>query len=307
LAAIRKDNAEIAALYLNTPLRGEDAQNLAREVAVVIDRRLPARLNEISEKPEGAVPDPLRPDEDLVGTVTTSRGDLDIVVERIDRGKLGKVWLFSRKTLDSIPEAFDEISTPPVEALLPQFLVKTRLGSIPLFHWLAIFVGVPLLYFVTGLLNRFLIFVAGLRHVRQIIRLEESSGFPSAHSATAGCDHDPLDPIQIWTFVLGTAILVHIGVNHGHCCHGVVAHFAERLGRASRCAAVQEQWICFGSASCSQIHRRHFVVRWCPVYAAPFRCEPDGRNGRPWCRRYRSCLGCPEDPRKCNRRYFSDR
>ena len=154
LGVARKGNAQIAALYLSTSLRGEDAETLARQLAVVLDRRLPARLTQISDKPEGSQSDPLRPDEDLVGTINTATGDLDILVERVDRGKAGKVWLFSRKTLKSIPDVFQELNTPAVEQLLPGFLVKTRLGSIPLFEWLAVFVGMPLLYLLTGWLSR---------------------------------------------------------------------------------------------------------------------------------------------------------
>ncbi|MGD0470256.1 MAG: hypothetical protein ABSA54_17890, partial [Terriglobales bacterium] len=72
LSTVRRGNLEIAALYLNTPLRGKDAQVLAQELAVVLDRRLPARLNEVSDEPEGSMPDPLNPDEDLIGTISTS-------------------------------------------------------------------------------------------------------------------------------------------------------------------------------------------------------------------------------------------
>ena len=161
LSAARKGNAEIAALYLNTPLRGAGAQALAQQLAAVLDRRLPARLNELSDQPEGSLPDPLRPDEDLVGTISTSRGDLDILLERVDRGRLGKVWLFSPKTLDAIPDVFQELSSPPVEKVLPEFLVKTRLASFPLFEWLAVFLGMPFLYLLTGVLNRLLGLGAG--------------------------------------------------------------------------------------------------------------------------------------------------
>jgi MscS family membrane protein len=156
LRAAHKSNAEIAVLYLNTPLRGADAQALAQQLAVVLDRRLPARLNLLSDEPEGSLPDPLRPDEDLVGTIETSKGDLEILLERVDRGKLGKAWLFSRKTLDAIPGVFQELSTPPVEKVLPEFLVKTRLASVPLFEWVAVFLGMPFLYLLTGVLNRLL-------------------------------------------------------------------------------------------------------------------------------------------------------
>jgi MscS family membrane protein len=167
LSAARKGNAEIAALYLNTSLRGADAAALARQLAAVLDRRLPARLNEISDKPEGSRPNPLKPDEDLVGIIETATGDLDILVERVDRGKAGKVWLFSRQTLASIPDVYQELSPPVFERILPQFMITTRVAQIPIFQWLALFVGMPLLYFLAGVLNRIIGLVAGAlrRHV----------------------------------------------------------------------------------------------------------------------------------------------
>ncbi len=161
ISASRKGNAEIAALYLNTPLRGGDAVVLSRQLATVLDRRLPARLNLISDVPEGSIPDPLRPDEDVIGTIVTAEGSLDIVVERVDRGKAGKVWLFSRKTLAAIPGVFEEVSTSPLEDLLPEFLVRTTVAAIPLFEWLAVFIGLPVLYIFTGLLNKLIGWSAG--------------------------------------------------------------------------------------------------------------------------------------------------
>jgi len=176
LSAARKGNAQIAALYLNTPLRGAHAEALARQLAVVLDRRLPARLNELSDKPEGSLPDLLSANEDLVGTISTANGDLDILLERVDRGNAGQVWLFSRKTLDSIPDVFQELSTPPVEKLLPEFLVNTRLATIPLFEWVAVLVGMPLLYLLTGLLSRL---VGTLRrHLRRDVNLHDPRILP---------------------------------------------------------------------------------------------------------------------------------
>jgi MscS family membrane protein len=173
LAAARKGNAQIAALYLNTPLRGANAEVLARQLAVVLDRGLPARLTQLSDKPEGSLPDQLNPDEDIVGTISTASGDVDILVERVDRGKAGRVWLFSQKTLDSIPRVFQELNTPAVESFLPKFLVDTRVATIPLFHWLAVFVGLPFLYFLTGLLGRLISSGTGvlLRHLRRDAKL----------------------------------------------------------------------------------------------------------------------------------------
>jgi MscS family membrane protein len=175
LSAARKGNAGLAALYLDTPLRGADAEALASQLAAVINNRLPPRLNEISDEPEGSQRDPLKPDEDLVGVIQTANGNLDILVERVDRGKAGKVWLFSRKTLASIPDAFQELNKSPLERFLPDFMITTQVAEIPLFEWVAIFVGMPLVYLLTGVLNRILSLAAGI--VRR--RLSRNAALPN--------------------------------------------------------------------------------------------------------------------------------
>ena len=172
LSAARKGNTGLAALYLDTPLRGADAEALASELAAVINRRLPARLNEISDEPEGSQRDPLKPDEDLVGVIQTANGNLDILVERVDRGKAGKVWLFSRKTLASIPAAFQELDAPPLGRFLPGFMITTLVAEIPLFEWVAFFVGMPLLYLLTGVLDRLLSLAVGI--MRRQLRRNDS-------------------------------------------------------------------------------------------------------------------------------------
>ena len=100
LTANRKGDSELAAQYLNTRLRGKAAANLAQQLFVVLDRRLPARLNEISDHPEGSQADPLKPDQELVGTIVSDDRSVEIFVERVDRGKSGPKWLFSSETLD---------------------------------------------------------------------------------------------------------------------------------------------------------------------------------------------------------------
>jgi len=161
LAEARKGQYQAAAEYLNTRLNGKAAAVLAYKLSVVLDRRLPARLNQLSDKSEGSLSDSLSPDNDLVGIVSTGGGSLPILLERIDRGKSGLVWLFSSKTLESIPEVFEEIDVVSVEDVLPGFLVTTRIFGIPLFEWAAFFLGLPLLYVVTALLNRLFSLLVG--------------------------------------------------------------------------------------------------------------------------------------------------
>ena len=161
LKASSQNEIGIAVLYLDTSERGTDATALARQLAAVLNRYLPARLNEISDKPEGSVQDPRRPDEELIGTVSTPNGDLDIVVERINAGKAGQIWLFSRRTLAGLAAHSRESSIHTPETHLPEVLVTTRLFNVPLFEWLAVFVGLPFVYFLTGLLNRLLSWAFG--------------------------------------------------------------------------------------------------------------------------------------------------
>jgi MscS family membrane protein len=150
MRAARDGNGEVAALYLNTPARGAVAQDLARQLYVVLDRRLPARLNEVSDKPDGSQPNPLKPDQDLIGTITSASGPLDVFVERVNRGSAGRLWLFSRETLEAIPDVYSEINLVRVDHRLPGLLTKARIGGVRLFDWVAMVVLLPILYRILG-------------------------------------------------------------------------------------------------------------------------------------------------------------
>ena len=89
LVAARTGQDEIAVQYLDTRLRGKAALTLAQQLFTVLDRRLPPRLAHLSEKPEGSLADPLKSNEERVGTISSDNGNVDIVLERVDRGKSG--------------------------------------------------------------------------------------------------------------------------------------------------------------------------------------------------------------------------
>jgi MscS family membrane protein len=156
LAAARRGDDQLAAQYLNTSLPVNDIPVLAHELFIVLDRSLPATLNELSDNPEGSHSDPLNPDQERVGTIDTDKGHVDILVERVDRGKSGFLWLFSDKTLDAIPDLYEQVNRAPIDHIVPEFLLNTRFAGIPLFEWFFVLVGLPLLYFLTVLLSRLL-------------------------------------------------------------------------------------------------------------------------------------------------------
>ena len=92
LTAARKGNMEVASQFLNTRLRGAAAERLAQQLSTVLDRRLPPRLQGLSDSPEGS-PSDLRVDQDLVGTISSDQGDVEILVERVAGGKTAPLCL----------------------------------------------------------------------------------------------------------------------------------------------------------------------------------------------------------------------
>ena len=153
----RDGRTEITPLYLNTGLRDRAAVDLAHKLYVVLDRRLPARLTELSDRPEGSLSNPLQPNRDSIGHITTVNGPLEIVVERVNRGTLGPVWLFAGETLDAVPDVYGELDRLSIDAWLPTFLTQRRIGNIRLLAWISLFVLVPLLYRLAGVIGQFVV------------------------------------------------------------------------------------------------------------------------------------------------------
>jgi MscS family membrane protein len=160
LKAARKGDYDAATEYLNTKRRGEAATDLARELFVIIDRRLPARLNQLSDRPEGSLAFPAKPDQDLVGTISSNSGSINLFLERVDREDR-RIWLFSALTLNSVPDLYAEMEIKSSGSMFPEFLTRIRIAHISLVHWIAVLVGLPLFYLVTVLLNRLLSPLAG--------------------------------------------------------------------------------------------------------------------------------------------------
>jgi MscS family membrane protein len=118
-----------AAEYLDVKLPTVRAQRLTQELKVVLDRGLNVNLNLLSAKPEGDPAASPKPDRQLIGTVGTETGGLDILLDRVQRGKSPPVWLFSSETLKRVPEVYAEIGPPWLESYLPTLLVEKRVAT----------------------------------------------------------------------------------------------------------------------------------------------------------------------------------
>jgi MscS family membrane protein len=146
MRAARQGNDDVAYLYLDTPQQGQAARDLARQLYIVLDRRLPARLTELSDQPEGSRTNPLRPELDVIGTIVTDNGQLEIVVEHMHRGTEPPYWVFSRQTLDAIPDVYREIDLIPADRYLPGFIARPRVGGVRVLTLVVLALLLPLLY-----------------------------------------------------------------------------------------------------------------------------------------------------------------
>ena len=156
LAAARKGDNELARYYLDTRLAGRAAADLAHQLFIVLDTRLPPRLTQISDDPEGSRANPLAPDEERIGAFDGPDGQIVIALERVRRQPSGPIWLFSEETLAAVPAAFADAERHRTWAWLPKFLTDWRVGHFRLTEWLVILLGLPAFYLATVILNRLL-------------------------------------------------------------------------------------------------------------------------------------------------------
>jgi MscS family membrane protein len=111
LRAIQKEDYERATEYLDSRLKLPERQELARKLGVIFDRKLSARLSALSDKPEGNLDDGLRPNRDLLGIIPSDSGNVDVLLDRVQRGKDRPIWLFSAESLQEVPRLYGELET----------------------------------------------------------------------------------------------------------------------------------------------------------------------------------------------------
>jgi len=172
-------NYDQALQYLDTKITGIRAQKLIDALRAILERGFSGKLAMLSNKPEGNLDDNLPPSKERVGTVKTSSGSLDILLERVERGNNPPIWLFSAETLKNVPEIYKELDVRSFDTYLPKFLVNTWLLWFPLWKWIVILLLMPLSFglsiLATRLFTLILLFsvhrIAKVRVDRHVARL----------------------------------------------------------------------------------------------------------------------------------------
>ena len=171
LRAAQDENYSVAVQYFQPAagrrrIRADQEQDLAAQLLAVINQKIPASsLESLSRDAQGRLDDGLPPNQELLTGVREGSGSFSIQLIRADDDRGGKIWLISRKTLDTIPEAYDSLQFSELEKKLPAALTKNRFLYMPLWQWLAILLAVPValaIGWVLSLVPRF-----ALRYYRE--------------------------------------------------------------------------------------------------------------------------------------------
>lgn len=115
---------------------------LAEELQSLLDQSgwlAPAAI--LSADPEGKQGDDLAPDTDKIGTIRNGEKSVDVLVQRVSGEENGpQVWLIAAQTVGQIPAMVEGLGEPPVNKVLPTFLIDRKWHGAPVGHWLAVLV-----------------------------------------------------------------------------------------------------------------------------------------------------------------------
>jgi MscS family membrane protein len=172
LRAVEKGSYANAAEYLQLPasLKAQ-RENIAREFQAVLDHRfVSTSLESISKSSRGSVDDGLPPDIERVGELLGEQGRYDVLLVRTERPGAPPLWLFSWETVREARRLYADLGVSEIEERLPQFLVRTHVGSLALWQIAAFVLLLPILYGVSWLLITGVLVVVGLVRRRSLAR-----------------------------------------------------------------------------------------------------------------------------------------
>ncbi|HTR01999.1 MAG TPA: mechanosensitive ion channel family protein [Thermoanaerobaculia bacterium] len=170
LRAVEKGSYANAAEYLQLPgsLKAQ-RETVARELQVVLDHRfVSTTLESISRSSRGTIDDGLPPDVERIGEVLAGEGHIDVLLVRVEKPGGPALWYFSWETIREARRLYGELGLSEIEGRLPEFLVKTHVGSLALWQVVAFVLLLPILYGVSWLLITLILVVVGLVRRRKI-------------------------------------------------------------------------------------------------------------------------------------------
>ena len=146
LTASRAGNYDRAAAFLDLSELPPDeaAENgavLARQLKIVLDRKIWIDVEAISDQAQGILEDGLPEDRERIGTIQTPEGPAEIRLRRkVDPETGVGTWRFSPLTVERIPALYAEFGAGPIGYRMPPALYRPRFFEIELWQWIGLII-----------------------------------------------------------------------------------------------------------------------------------------------------------------------
>ena len=154
MISARRGDYERALKYLDTKKSGKAGARLVDELQVVLERGFSGKSgisgSKLEEHPDFSA------SKEIIGTIETASGSLDVLLEKVRSGDGPPVWLFSSETLTKIPEFYQELDLRSLDRFFPRFMTRTSFLWFPLWQWIYILLMLPLSFVAAIVLTRLL-------------------------------------------------------------------------------------------------------------------------------------------------------
>jgi MscS family membrane protein len=115
-----------------------DGAIYARHLKIVLDRTLWVDVDALSDNPEGQANDGLPPGVDRVGSIATSRGAVDVLLERSTDGIDARGWRLAGPVVRRLPALYEEFGYGWLGDQLPESFFTIRFLEVALWQWLGV-------------------------------------------------------------------------------------------------------------------------------------------------------------------------
>ena len=153
MRAAARENWTTAAEYLQWSKGSKTPrEEIAKKLKAVLDERFTGDLEKLSRTPLSSVDDGLGPEYERAGSVDRGDESFDVLLVRTRPAEGPAIWLVSSQTLREIPAAFEDLSVPELDRVMPAPLRRQLGGSFRLWQILAFLALIPAAWLVARLL-----------------------------------------------------------------------------------------------------------------------------------------------------------
>jgi MscS family membrane protein len=183
-AAARSGQYARAAEYLNLRAlppseRARRGPELTRELETVLDRVLWVDVEKLSADAGGDPNDGLPGFRDSLGTIETSTGPVEILIERVPQPGGAPVWKIASTTVAMIAALYEEFGWGPLATYLPAPFFEIRFLQVRLWQWIGLVLLATLAWLASRLLRPVLVRIAH----RALVRAGRPDGVNAEHAA----------------------------------------------------------------------------------------------------------------------------